>query len=179
MTLVSVAVYQRLTGDTTTDTDTALLRLTDAQELVAEHLRRPVESAEHVDERLRLYSVRGVWTVYPAATPVTVVPSGYLVQGAAVVGAAPVGFDAWSAGGEAQWTTLTYTGGWTDTTVPITVARAIARTAQQLGQTSPFPAGARSVSLGDASASFDPGDAGSFLDPAVRTALRPYVRRRT
>lgn len=188
--LVTVPRYRELTGDTTTDETTVTARLEDAQRLVEEYLRRPIERAERT-ERLRLYRYEGTdsgfdggWAVYPRATPIdAVATTGYTALGAALVGVSPdagplsYGISPTTVG----YATVTYTGGWTEATLPLTIARELARTAKALASpaASGVPAGATSVKVGDLSIGFGKeGATSGGLDATSRSELRRYIRRR-
>ena len=178
--LVSVEVYRDVTGDSSTPEATVAARLLRAQRKVETFLRRPLPLLQRT-ERLRLrhspgYGVfGGGWTAYPAATPV-LSAVGLSVQGNAVVGASGAWLSWWDDGD--QYADVTYTGGWSAATLPEPIVEAICRTAQAAGQTAAVPAGATSVRNGDVAVTFAAGAAGAQLDPAVTSALRPYVRRR-
>lgn len=177
MTLLDVAAYRRLTGDSTTPDATVTAALTDAQRLVEEYLRRPLEKAERT-EQLRVYRLGdGRRIVYPSATPITAVPAGLIVEGVGVTGQDLLsGFAAWL-GSETGHTSLTYTGGYTAAQLPLTIGREIARLAQQLTQpVAAVPAGATDVRVGDVSVSYAV-PTGGPLDGAARAALRGYRRR--
>lgn len=185
-TLVDVATYRRLTGDTVSDDTAAGDALADAQQLVEEYLRRPLEHAERT-ERLRLYrydsagaGIGASWAVYPKATPIDVAATtGYTVEGAALVGISPDD-GPWIVGSyePGGYATVTYTGGWTVDTLPLTIAREISRTAKALTRPalSEVMANAGSVRVGDISASIS--SSSGTLDGISETRLRPYVRRR-
>lgn len=183
-TLVSIAAYRRLTGDTTTADPDVTEKLTDAEQLVAEYLRRPLPAAERT-ERLKMYrdgGLDGGWVVYPKATPLDPdATTGYTVEGAALVGVSPDDgpwfYGSYESGGYA---TVTYTGGWTEETLPLTVAREIARTARALLTPAASVAlvGATSARVGDIAVSNPTGLTGGGLDGASQQALKPYVRRR-
>jgi hypothetical protein len=188
-TLVPIDTYRRLTGDTTTADATVDEKLTDAQELVAEYLRRPLDQAQRT-ERLRLYRYQGAttgfdgaWAVYPKATPIDVAATvGYTVLGSALVGITPDDgpwlYGSYESGGYA---TVTYTGGWTSASLPLTVAREICRTAKALltPSATDVAAGAKLVQVGDIRVAYGPAGAVSgALDATSQEQLRRYIRRR-
>jgi hypothetical protein len=186
-TLVSLAAYRRLTGDTSTADDTVTAALADAEKLIAEYLRRPLDRQERT-ERCRLYrqdsgGFGAGWAAYPSATPIDAeATTGYTVEGVALVGVGPDD-GPWMYGqyDSPGYATVTYTGGWTAETLPLTIAREIARTARALTTASATAvlAGAASVKVGDISVAFGSGGAaGGALDETSQSQLRPYVRRR-
>lgn len=177
MTLLDVPTYRRLTGDSTTPDATLTSALADAQRLVEEYLRRPLERAERT-EKLRVYRLEdGRSAAYPSATPITAVPAGFVVEGVAVLGEGLLsGFTPWF-GSDRAHITLTYTGGFVAATLPLTVAREIARLAQQLTQpVAAAPAGAKSVRVGDVAVTYAT-PTGGGVDASGRLALRGYRRR--
>lgn len=185
-TLVPVATYQRLTGDTSTASPTVEEKLADAQQLVEEYLRRPLERDERT-ERLRLYRDGSGWAVYPKATPIDAdATTGYTTSGAALTGISPDD-GPWIVGSyePGGYATVTYTGGWTAETLPLTIAREISRTAKALltPAAAGVLAGASSIRVGDLSVGFSADGAAANagaggLDSLSRNTLRPYVRRR-
>lgn len=168
--LVSVSVYQVATGDTSTAASAVSANLAEAQELVEEHLDRWLESSERTETLI----VRHRGLVYPRAMPVTavaatsdaagdIVHSGFGVrltsspeQLVALSDLATPRYDDTTA----TTADLTYTGGYTSATLPATLRRALCRLAYALGQAPTYhgggtsPAGATSLSLGDASISW-------------------------
>lgn len=172
--LVDEERYTTITGDTTGDSDTLNTALAEAQQLLEDELGRQLETGERT-ERLRLYP-NG--RVYPAVTPITVA-AGYTIYGYAELGdASPIGgpFDT----SDPQYAEVTYTGGYTDETVPVCIARDIAWAAYQLlgrDAASRIPAGATSVRIGDAAVTFDKPRSAS--DAGIRwTAQTLRYRRR-
>lgn len=148
--LVTYARYLAITGDGTSDPGQVEEALADAQALLEDTLRRPLESGERT-ERLRVLD----GLVYPAATPIT--DAGDLtVEGDALTGASPSSL----LGGVFDSTdhaTVTYTGGFTADTVPACIERDIAWAAHGLVRplvASGVPVGATSVRLGDAAVTF-------------------------
>lgn len=177
MTLLDVPTYRRLTGDSATADAAVTPALVDAQRLVEEYLRRPLERAERT-EQLRVYRLSdGRTGVYPSATPISAVPAGFVVEGVAVLGEGLLsGFTPWL-GSEREHVTLTYTGGFVAATLPLTIAREIARLAQQLTQpVAAAPAGAKSVRVGDVAVTYAT-PTGGGVDAPGRLALRGYRRR--
>jgi len=172
--LVTVARYRQLTSDTTTPDADLELALTDAQRLIEEHLRRPLESAQRT-ETLRRYGMR----IYPTATPVTVAEGFTISGGVALLDTSPV-WNTWG-GGNVSEATVTYVGGYTADTLPVELAAAIAATAQDRvrGSQSAAPYGATSVALGDARVTYDrpAGGSAAGLPPALADSIAKYKRR--
>ena len=135
--LVVEATYRRLTGDTASTPEAVIAALADAQALLQDALRRPLESAQRVE------AVR-VWAdglAYPLATPITVVPAGMTVEGHGVRGVPYEGLLG----------VLTYTGGWTALTLPMTLTAALSVVAYDLLHPDRSLVGARSYAVGDVS----------------------------
>jgi hypothetical protein len=153
--LVSVERYRAITGDETTAASACSALIEEATEELAEILDRPLELAEHT-ERMRPTRDGKLW---PRATPITVA-ADYTIDGLALLSA----FYGWPGGVPfpvaPEGIEVTYTGGWTDETVPTCIARDIAMAAWLLGQ--PLnavgisaPVGVKSVSVGDQAVTFD------------------------
>lgn len=116
MSILTEAAYRQLTGDAT-EYDTGVLQsgLDDAQDLVGTFLRRRgwIESSEYTEV---LVAQDGY--VYPTATPVTVVPTGYAIEsGSKVAGISGA---------------VTYTGGWDIDTAPYVVKQVLAMETQRI-----------------------------------------------
>lgn len=181
MNLVTNQLYREETLDTSSDESAVSASLEKAQELVEEFIRRPLVSEERT-ERVRVYPDGNT---YPEATPIvtatgyTIEAGGYWLSGASE----EVDFLRGSSG----FREITYTGGYTVSTLPTTIRKAIAWTAYyDLHPTSDsvslsqVPVGASSVSVGDASVSFGPGGASGGqggLSEGTKTALRRWIRR--
>ena len=170
--LVTVLRYRAITGDQASSDEAVSARIEEATELLEGELGRPLEQAERTE---RMQPTRD-GLLWPLATPI-LAADGYTIDGHALSGGSLVWwFDV--ASGSSTWAQdVTYTGGWVERTanpssafrLPVHIERDIAFAAQALGQTpTPLavPAGASSVSLGDASVTFkdgyhpDPADAG-------------------
>lgn len=147
--LVTVGRYRSVTGDTTSTEADITEALAEAQTLLEDALRRPLEEAERT-ERLRVLDGR----VYPSATPIS--DGGALtVEGDALTGATPVtslvGIT------DSDHATVTYTGGYTTATVPRCIERDIAWAAHAVlrpSSVAAVPVGATSVRLGDAAVTY-------------------------
>lgn len=147
--LVTYARYLAITGDAATDAADVEAALAEAQTLLEETLRRPLESAERT-ERLPVLDGR----VYPSATPIT--DGGDLtVEGYALTGASPS--TVLGTLTDSDHATVTYTGGYTADNVPSCIERDIAWAAHSIVRpalASGVPVGATSVRLGDAAVTF-------------------------
>lgn len=175
MSVVTLARYRTITGDTASASGLVEQALADAQADLEEDLDRPLESAERT-ERLRLYSTtRHGWVVYPRAHPIT--DAGDLtIAGAAVYGASPLGSPIFG-GDDPGFAEVTYTGGYTASTVPRCIEQDIAWAAHtRLHPAVPVQVGATAVSLGDASVSFGAGGARGTAANWSRQTMR-YRRR--
>lgn len=186
--LLTVGDYQQITRDTTSDPVAVAEALLDAQGLVEEYLRRPLELATRTS-RLRLYRADaidsgydGSYLVYPPATPVQSAENLTVVSPVAVAGGFPDGgpFLQGIVGLAVEpYATVTYAGGWTRDTLPRTIRREIARTAQGLLTPSTVPAGGTALRVGDTSVTYaDAAAVGAGLSPSSCKALRKYKRRR-
>lgn len=177
--LVTVERYQQVTGDSTTDETLVQERLDRAQRKVEEYLRRPLASEERTERVMLRYRPGGVlsgaYAAYPKVTPVTDVADGLTIDGSAVLGLSGTWLSWWEE--SEQWAELVYTGGWTAETLPETIAENIIRLAHAAGNPALVPAGATSVSVGDASVSFD-GSTGGSLPAPIAGDLRPWRRVR-
>lgn len=167
MALVTVARYQTLTGDTTTEPTLVLSRLADAQSYVEDFLMRRdiLESAERTESLVPDRNGR----LYPSATPVTEA-DGYEIDGNVLEVSFPSSYD-WEGS-----VTVTYTGGYTSATVPISIERAIAKIAQQLNGLPSGPIGAKSVTLGDASVTY--ADSSKEFEILNDPVLKRYKKKR-
>lgn len=179
--LVTYAEYQRITGDTTTGQSAVNQALADAQQLAEERTSRTWSYGTY-DETLLVFP-NGL--VYPSAVPIESVsiPAGATIRGHGIaVGSLGPWSDAyidvpWS--GSPRRLDVTYSGGWTVQTLPFTLKQAVASGAYRMLHAvalAGVPAGAKSVSLGDASIS---GDLSAFdpFDRAAARALAKYTRR--
>lgn len=174
MSLVTIAEYQSVTGDTATASGTVQEFLDDAEQDLVEYLDRPLEHDTYT-HRLRVYSEKRGLVSYAKATPVTD-PGVYTSAGNALVGTSPSGgpFDL----SDPAYADVTYTGGWTNATLPRCIRNDICWAARQAarGEAARVPAGATSVSLGDASVSYATG--GPDPDDRWSRQTRRYRARR-
>lgn len=173
--LVSVTRYQAITGDTTTAASACLALIEEATEELEEVLQRPLKVAERIE---RMIPTRDGY-LWPKATPIATV-TGYTIDGHGLIGTRP--FDILAPGyplHQPAGVEVTYTGGWTDETVPHCIARDIALAAYVLGHPNAVgisaPVGAKSVSVGDQSVTWVTAAPGN----AAATRLAGVWSRRT
>lgn len=156
--ILTVDSYRSITGDTTTAASAVSARIEEAIEILEDYLDRPLES----DERTESMRPDRHGRLWPRATPIT--DSGdYEADGLALIGTLP-----WPQGFIDSTTAIdvTYTGGWTEATLPSSIARDLAFAAYRLEHppsidTTTYPAGATSVRLGDAAVTFGASGAGA------------------
>jgi hypothetical protein len=170
--LVTYEAYVRVTGDSSSAASAVAEALADAQALVEEELERPLELLERT-EILDLIGGR----VYPRATPITEAP--WTIDGYALTNI------------DSDWITepfdsattqvsVTYTGGYTDETLPRRLRDAIIEMAySSLNRPSVSVAyvGAESIRQGDISISYGSKGAGAYIDAipvSVAKKIRPY-----
>ena len=178
MALVSEPRYRSITLDESTADYLVTARLEDAQELIEGALSgRLLEEAERVET----LPISSDWRVFPHATPITAVPvdSVYAIDGSSLVNVAADASTLFWPHGWADcrrvYATVTYTGGWTQATVPAKLAYSIAQLAEALGRPGALPVGARSVSLGDAAITYDrPLEGLDEYVPGLARKLRGY-----
>jgi hypothetical protein len=151
VSLLTVERYRVLTGDNDTANSAVTAAIEDAQRLLADELGRPgIEVGTYTE----VLPVSRSLAVYPSVLPILTVPAGYDHYLGVVHDVTPDGAPFWDR--RQPTITLTYTGGWDDTTVPEPVARDLAQAAYQILRptTEQVPSGATSVTLGDASVTF-------------------------
>lgn len=153
--IVTVARYQAITGDTATPSPTVSAKLELAQELLEDVLGRSLEHGTYTET---LWPTRDGY-VWPSVVPVTD-PGSYTLDGDGLFG---VFGPAWP--GLTGAVSVTYAGGWVERSanqsatnrLPAVIETDLAMAAQVLagaGSVSDFPAGAKSVTLGDAAVTF-------------------------
>lgn len=163
MSVTTVSDYVLYTGDATTASALVQANLDVAEQMVEEYLRRELASTERT-ERVRWATT---CRVYPRHTPITSVPSSasYTVEDEATI--TDVGYDAVDAAvGALYWpsnppddyrhnaprATVTYTGGWTNDTLPAAIKRQVSLIANTLANpTALTQPGVISASVGDVS----------------------------
>lgn len=181
--LVTVSRYQVITLDTTSAASAVSAALGRAQDEVEEYLRRPLSSEERT-ETLRL-SLNG--RAYPAATPITAVSSpstASILDGAAIYSVTPDSGPVWpgvDAGDFPAEVTVTYTGGFSASTLPATIEDEIAWLAYRklhVSALAAVPAGATSARVGDVAVTYaGPTDPGASLSRSGEKRLRPWRRQ--
>lgn len=167
--LVTVERYQVITGDTSTAASAASAAIEDATSLLSEALGRP--EALKSAERTEIVHVDAGGVCRPLAVPITVA-AGYDFDTAALYGASPdsTPFRGLLASELPSTLSVTYTGGWVERWANLGAANALpasmeadiawcAHARLRPGQGLAVPAGASSVSVGDASVSFGAGGA--------------------
>ena len=173
MLLLTAERYTAITGGTTSAASAVSARLEDAQGLLASALSRPRIDLGEVTETLPL-SPRG--TATPSVLPVVTPPTGVVYRLGAFEDCPP---DNGPFPTSPYTTTVTYTGGWDDTTVPVAVEIDLAWCVWRLlHPSSTTPAGATSIANGDASMSFAAPSSGSAVDGIGWSRLTLRHRRR-
>lgn len=144
MTILDETAYRALTGDTLTySAGVVVASIGNAQSQLEYLLRRPLESIERTEHyvamRLRQfyqstgYPVRDYYKffVFPLATPVTVVPAGFVLETTSKV-SGPFDYQGY----------FTYTGGYTAGTCPYVLKKALAGLTQlNLGEVGAYTEG--------------------------------------
>lgn len=172
---VTVADYRIHTGDTTTSASAVSAALIESEDLLDEELRRHLELAQRTDT-FRIYCDG---RIYPDAYPITV--SDFTIDGRALRGATPDGgpfIGIWEHIDNPR-ATVTWTGGYTTSTLPRTLQHALYDLAHGLTEEALVPVGATSVSLGDASVSYAAGSFGGIdaIVPGLSRRVRRYQNR--
>ena len=183
MSVVTIAQYRVATGDETTASATVQSRLDMAEEMLEDHLGRTFAYGTYT-EYLRVWPLG---LVYPAAVPVeSVSATGNYTRydSQAIIGAEPeaepyvrwedvdglqlgerIGND-YEANFDRAY--VTYTGGWTDATIPTTLMLWISKLARALDPTvESRPPGANLVRVGDVQVSYDKNQISGPLDVYV------------
>lgn len=183
MSLVTVARYRAITGDTVTGDAAVTALLEEATWKLEEDLARPLESAERIEP---MWPDRNGW-LWPLALPITAAP-GWTIDGNALRGGAwPL--TSWPE--STDYVSVTYTGGYVERTanpnaanaLPLCIERDLAWAAYVLRSPADLvaqvPAGATSVTVGDISVNFGRGTSRSGDDLAIRwsRATLRYRRR--
>lgn len=183
MALCNIATYRRITHDAASLDADVTAALADAQAIVEEHLRVPgmLESASHTES----LPVFADGRVYPTAQPVTAVatPAGMTIDpvSGAVYGAAGTvapgdDFLINNRGIQTRRYALlemTYTGGFTSGTLPMRHKRGICNIARELLRAdSPVLTGAKSMTVGDTSVTFDQAQTPETRINAILSGIR-------
>lgn len=183
MSLLTIARYRAITGDTVTASAVVEDRIAEAVELLEEHLERPLEQAERTE---RMYPTADGY-VWPKALPI-IAAAGYTIDGA---GLRIIWPNTLFVEADSSTVAVTYTGGWVERTanpdatnrLPSSLERAIAWAAKALGSTDVselvegLPPGAKTVTLGDLSITFDTTTA-SPAEIRFGRGIRKYGYRR-
>lgn len=197
MSLVTEVYFRSVTGDYETAASAVEENLDAAQSMIQEYLQRTLPYGTYT-ERLQLWPNRHV---YPSAVPVTEIPVSatyYIHDEATIHNASPEDspnvdwpfvdvstepFGGWRGSGyDARYgySTVTYTGGFTASTLPVTIRQAIVKLAHSLPlqyTSSVRPGGASSVGVGDVRMSWRAEDTASVLDqfvPGLSKLLKGY-----
>lgn len=167
-TIVTIARYRAITGDAATADATVSARLELAQTKLEDDLGRPLAHGTYTES---LWPTRDGY-LWPSAVPITD-GGGYTVDGDGLFGVfGPAWPDLTGA------VSVTYDGGWVEPSanptaanrLPFCIEADLAFAAQTLGTVataSDFPAGAKSVALGDASVTFETTAPRNALDAIV------------
>jgi hypothetical protein len=178
---VTVAGYRLRTGDNTSDGGAVSGSLVEAESLMEEELRRELPS-ESRSEAMIIHDCDG--RMYPKAWPITVCTTN-TIDGRTLLGGSP-DLGTWLGLIDTDYSvtrraTITYTGGFTAATLPVTLAHAIYDLARALvADASPIPVGATSVSVGDVSVSYgSPSSSGGIdaLVPGLGARVAKYRNR--
>jgi len=199
-TLLTEFEYRSITNDTSTATSVVTARMENALDLIEEYLERSLESAE-VTETLEVWYDDYIGYVYPMRTPVTDIPSGVgyvideldtrirgVVADAITVVAWPTATPQFSAvdslspfsRNRPDYASVTYTGGYTNATLPYTLKVYIATLTYKLLRWSPASnIGATNVRVGDIQVQYPKAQAPlDALVPGMSLGLKPYRRKR-
>lgn len=176
---VTVDRYRVYTGDDTTPGTTVSGALVEAERLLNEELRRELASEERT-ETLRIQPDGRVW---PRAYPITAAP--LTIDGRSLLGATPdlptfvalIGVDV----PYPVTAAITYTGGYTAATFPVTLEHAVYDLAHGLAVDTPAVlVGARSATVGDVSVTYGTsGDVGPVdsVVPGLSARVGRYHNR--
>lgn len=188
--------YVQLTGDSTTPSAQVESAIPDAEREMERILRRPL----WLDTYTHALPVHEGGRAYPKAVPIASLPASatfqledattfrYVVRDSVSGPIGPADIGEWFDGNAGACAmpelfglaTVTYTGGWTETTMPMAVARGLARLVHAYANPTiqtELIEGATSQSLGDASVSFKnpvSGDAIARLTASLESSLRGY-----
>jgi hypothetical protein len=156
MSVLTIARYRAITGDTATESATVSARIEDAEELLADALDRELEQATRTE---RLWPTRDGY-LWPSCLPL-ISATGYTIDGYGLVGTFGPGWP-----DETGAVDVTYVGGWVERSanptapnrLPAYIERDLAYCTYTLCNPSlaQYPEGATSVRLGDAAVTFGP-----------------------
>jgi hypothetical protein len=175
--MISVARYREITTDDASVGSAVEAWIAEAVTELEEYLDRPLDE----DERTESMRPDRHGRLWPRATPIASA-EGYTVDGFAIVAGTPL-LPVGSFLGPETTVEVTYTGGWTEATLPLAIQRDLALAAYRIGHpsalTSDVPEGATSVRLGDAAVTYGPGGPGARADSSTwwskRTRSYRYV----
>jgi hypothetical protein len=176
---LTVETYRIRTGDATSEASAVSGALVDAERLLGEELRRELA----LEERAERMIIHFDGVMYPKAWPVTACATN-VIDGRMLRGGTP-DLDQFLAMIGVSLTatpraTVTYTGGFDATTLPITLRDALYDLASgTLYSRAPVLVGAGSASVGDVSVSVtDPGEAGvDAYVPGISKRVARYRNR--
>jgi len=174
---VTVSGYRLHTGDQS-NASAVSGRLLEAEELLDEHLRRQLASEERTDT----FPIYPDGRLYPDAYPIT--DSDLTIDGRSLRGATAdlATFLAyWPDDCAPRQATVTWTGGYTAATLPVTLRHALYELARALTAPAPVavPVGATSASVGDVSVTFSESTE-TGIDawvPGLSERVKPYRNR--
>jgi hypothetical protein len=188
--LMTVMQYRAITSDYTTDAITVTARIEEATSLIEESLGRHLQNGEYTEALHVWYGDPSGPTVYPTAVPLTGVPADSSWQIA--TGSRRLCSKTWSSVDPYFYNNydytdvaVTYSGGFTAVSLPVTLRRSIAMVAYGLEVRQPelvASQGYTSRSVGDVSVGLqDTTSAGSELEalaPGVWNRIRRYKLKR-
>lgn len=182
--VVTLAQYRTVTRETASADADVTAELAEAEGLVGDELGRPLALGTYT-ERLRLFTppatdlVGWYYAAYPSVTPLaTVVTVGPTILGESLISVSPEAGPFFERIFDEVYATIAYTGGWTSTTLPASLRRAVATVANRLLTPIGVPVGASlSVKVGDTAFSYGGAGVPDLIDPGVLRALRPFRRR--
>lgn len=180
MALLTTDRYRYFTKDLSTESDVVTARAEEAQSLLEEAFDRPLESRERTEVVWLDVDPTGFtsYRAYPRATPITVA-TGYTIEDEVTLAGVSPDSAGWLDFAELK-ATITYTGGYTAETLPVTLERAIAELAHALEHPAPIPVGATSVRSGDQSITYgatSDNDLDAYV-PGLWSRVRKYRHRR-
>lgn len=195
--LVTLQEYRDITRDHVTENGEVQAYLTEAVSLLEEHLQRKLTN-QQVTEVLEVWCIDDVTYAYPTITPITAIPPNttYVIdhnnarlRGVTLLSesiVSGVGLELLGDGNpyvlreRPRYTEVTYSGGYTNATLPQTLKRALCRIAFGLSRMSTSSViGAESMRVGDVSVSY-PKSQGALdaLAPGTSLMVKPYKRKR-
>lgn len=184
MPLLTEHRYRDITGDRTTDPAEVTARIEEATDLIEGELGGRVLRSDTYTETHPIEWFCGTGYVYPYALPVLSVDPSVAYQVADTASIKYVAPDvvvgpSWGEVKNAV-ATVTYTGGYDETTCPPALAYAIANLANALACPVPIPVGASGpVTVGDVSVNIDrSGNGVDAIAPGLTARISRFRRRR-